>query len=66
MGPLALANPAFYLFFLLLLLKLGFLDGKEGFIYFFMMDLWYPLLVDGKYLELMKGHETNEPVRLGC
>lgn len=36
------------------ILRLGILDGKEGFIYWFLMGLWYPLLVDAKYLELIK------------
>ena len=34
--------------------KLGFLDGKEGFIYFFLHDFWYPFLVDAKVFELKK------------
>lgn len=35
-------------------LRLGFLDGKEGFIYWFLIGLWYPLLVDAKCLELSR------------
>jgi glycosyltransferase involved in cell wall biosynthesis len=35
------------------LFRLGFLDGKEGFIYWFLMGLWYPLLVDAKFLEIV-------------
>ncbi|HAY21122.1 MAG TPA: glycosyl transferase family 2 [Desulfobacterales bacterium] len=34
--------------------QLGFLDGKEGLIYCFLHGLWYPFLVDAKYLELKK------------
>lgn len=30
----------------------GFLDGKEAFIYHFLQALWYPLLIDIKYLEM--------------
>ncbi len=32
--------------------KLGFLDGKEGLVYFFLHDFWYPFLVDSKILEM--------------
>jgi len=38
-------------------LRLGVLDGKEGFIYWFLMGLWYPLLVDAKYLELVNSEK---------
>ena len=31
--------------------RAGFLDGKEGFIFHFLQALWFPLLVDIKYLE---------------
>jgi len=34
--------------------QLGFLDGKEGFIYFFMHGLWFHILIDTKYLEFKK------------
>jgi glycosyltransferase involved in cell wall biosynthesis len=34
--------------------QLGFLDGKEGFLYFFMHGLWFNILIDIKYLELKK------------
>ena len=34
--------------------KLGILDGKEGFIFYFLHDFWYPFLVDTKVLELKK------------
>lgn len=33
----------------------GFLDGKNAFIYHFMHALWYPLLIDGKFIELKSG-----------
>jgi glycosyltransferase involved in cell wall biosynthesis len=32
--------------------SLGFLDGFSGFTYHFLQGLWYPLLIDLKYLEL--------------
>lgn len=34
--------------------RLGFLDGKEGLIYFFLHDFWYPFLVDTKIEEMRK------------
>jgi hypothetical protein len=42
------------------LFRLGFLDGKEGFIYWFLMGLWYPLLVDAKYLEIVNTEKKNK------
>ena len=35
-------------------LRLGFLDGKAGFLYIFLHDFWYQLLIDAKYLELCR------------
>jgi len=32
-------------------LKLGFLDGREGFIYHFLQGLWFQFLIDAYYLE---------------
>lgn len=46
-----LVRPFLYFFFRYVA-KGGFLDGREGFIYHFMQALWYPLLIDVKYLEL--------------
>jgi len=51
-------RPLFY-FFYRYIVQLGFLDGKEGLIYFFLHGLWYPFLVDAKYLELKKGLHKN-------
>lgn len=34
------------------LFRLGFLDGKQGFIFHFMQGLWYRLLVDVKQMEI--------------
>ncbi|MCK4841072.1 MAG: glycosyltransferase family 2 protein [Methylococcales bacterium] len=44
-------------------LRLGFLDGKEGFAYHFMQGFWYRCLVDLKVLEAerkLKGAESNQ------
>lgn len=46
-----LLRPFFY-FFYRYVLRGGFLDGREGFIYHFLQALWYPMLIDVKYLEL--------------
>lgn len=40
--------------------KLGFLDGKEGYIYHYMYHCWYRSLVDSKILEQEKYHRPFE------
>ena len=42
----------FLLFFYRYFLKLGVLDGKEGFIFFFLQSFWFRLLVDVRIEEL--------------
>lgn len=44
----------FLYFFYRYFLRLGFLDGKEGFVFHFFQALWYRLLVDVKLDELIK------------
>lgn len=46
-----LVRPFVY-FFYRYVLKGGFLDGRRAFIFHFMQALWFPLLIDAKYLEL--------------
>ena len=46
-----LIRPFFYFFYRYVLAG-GFLDGKEAFVYHFLQALWFPLLIDVKYLEL--------------
>lgn len=46
-----LIRPFFYFSYRYILLG-GFLDGREAFIFHFLQALWYPLLIDVKYLEL--------------
>lgn len=36
------------------IIKLGFLDGKEGFLWDFLQGWWYPTLVDAKVYEIKK------------
>lgn len=46
------------LFIYFYIFRLGFLDGKEGFIYHYMYQRWYRCLVDAKIFEQML---TNKP-----
>lgn len=39
--------------------RLGFLDGKEGFVYHYMYQRWYRCLVDAKILEKEKEKKNN-------
>lgn len=48
---------AFLLFFYVYFLKLGFLDGKEGFLYHFLYSCYYRVLVDGKIIEQKRGYK---------
>jgi glycosyltransferase involved in cell wall biosynthesis len=47
-----LIRPLFYFFYRYVLAG-GFLDGRESFGYHFLQALWYPMLIDVKYLELL-------------
>ena len=49
-----LIRPFFYFLYRYVLTG-GFLDGREGFIFHFLQALWFPLLIDIKYLELKLG-----------
>lgn len=52
-------------FFYRYFIRLGFLDGKEGFAYHFMQGLWYRCLVDLKVFEaekVIKGAATNQEI----
>jgi glycosyltransferase involved in cell wall biosynthesis len=44
----------FFLFFYRYILRLGFLDGIEGLIFFFLKDFWFRFLIDAKLYEAMK------------
>lgn len=43
----------FLLFFYRYFLRLGFLDGKEGFIFYFMQSFWFRLMVDIRIDEML-------------
>ena len=49
-----LLRPFFY-FLYRYIVKGGFLDGREAFIFHFLQALWFPMLIDIKYLELRSG-----------
>ena len=44
----------FIYFFVRYILKLGFLDGKQGFIWYMLQGFWYRFLVDAKIYEIRK------------
>jgi len=46
-----LIRPFFYFFYRYILAG-GFLDGRAAFIYHFLQGLWFPMLIDIKYLEM--------------
>lgn len=48
-----LIRPFIYYFYRYII-RLGFLDGKAGLVYHYLQGLWYPLLIDIKYLELRR------------
>lgn len=48
--PYQISAPAYFVY--RLVFRLGFLDGKEGFVYHFLQGLWYRLLVGAKVDEL--------------
>lgn len=54
-----LMRPFLYVFYRYVLTG-GFLDGKAAFVYHFLHALWYPLLIDVKYLE-MRRQQTQDP-----
>lgn len=50
---------AFALFFYRYFIRLGFLDGKEGFLWHFLQGWWYRTLADAKVYELKKRFHHN-------
>lgn len=53
-----LIRPFFYFFYRYVLAG-GFLDGREAFVYHFLHALWYPMLIDLKYLELKQRQQRT-------
>ncbi len=54
---------AFFYFLYRYFIKLGFLDGKEGFLWNFLQGWWYRTLVDAKIFEFKK-HCGNDPQKI--
>lgn len=54
-----LIRPFIY-FFYRYIIKFGFLDGRAGFVYHFLQGLWYPFLIDVKFLELKRKNSAKE------
>jgi hypothetical protein len=54
------ARPFFY-FFYRYFIKLGFLDGKQGFIFHFMQAFWFRLLVDIHVEQLLARSSRDDP-----
>ncbi len=59
-----LIRPLFYFFYRYILAG-GFLDGREAFIYHFLQGLWFPILIDVKYLEMKMSRSSNARDRHG-
>lgn len=53
-----LIRPLFYFFYRYVLAG-GFLDGKAAFVYHFLQGLWYPMLIDVKYLEMKMSRSSD-------
>jgi len=50
---------AFLLFFYRYVIKLGFLDGKEGLVFYVLQTLWFRFLVDAKLHERLKAERSR-------
>lgn len=50
----------FLYFFIRYIVKLGFLDGKQGFVWYVLQSFWYRFLVDAKIFELKKNFGFDE------
>ncbi len=50
---------AFVYFFYRYIVRLGFLDGREGAVFHVLQGLWYRYLVDAKLYEVRKYMRTN-------
>ncbi len=53
-----LIRPLLYFFYRFVLVG-GFLDGRKAFAYHFLQALWYPMLIDIKYLELLERRDRG-------
>ena len=51
---------AFAFFILRYFFRLGFLNGKEGFLWHFLQGFWYRTLADAKVYEIKKKYNSDE------
>jgi glycosyltransferase involved in cell wall biosynthesis len=59
-----LLRPVLY-FFLRYVVKGGFLDGMPGLTFHFLQALWYPILIDLKFLEMRRNGSAPAPLAHG-
>jgi glycosyltransferase involved in cell wall biosynthesis len=59
-NKLPLGIRPFLFFGLNYIIRIGILDGAVGFIYHFLREFWFPLLVDAKLYELTMKNKQNE------
>ena len=57
-----LIRPCFYFFYRYILTG-GFLEGRQAFIYHFLQALWFPMLIDIKYLEMKLGASKDVSIK---
>ena len=53
----------FALFFYRYIVRLGFLDGREGFIFWVLQTFWFRFLIDAKIWELRRSEALNTAAR---
>ena len=58
--PICFQNVKNDIIFLRYILKWGFLDGKEGFLWHILQGFWYRMLVDAKIYELKKKYNNEQ------
>lgn len=59
-----LIRPLLYFFYRYILAG-GFLDGRQAFVYHFLQGLWFPMLIDIKYLEMKMSRSSGATDRHG-
>ena len=59
-AKMALFWRAFFFFVYRYIFRLGFLDGKEGFLWHFLQGFWYRALADAKVYEIKKKFDFDE------
>ena len=60
-SPLVIRSILYFLY--RYIIRLGFLDGYQGFCFHFLQGFWYRFLVDAKYIELKKRVEESSDLR---